>query len=97
MSGKKLQAIGTHGQDDLDEILQPRKATPAKSGRHRYCKRHSSYFCPCVAAHRYKKNDPRGNPALWDEAVEKRKAKDADRKAAAKAEYDERMAREESA
>jgi hypothetical protein len=45
MSGKQLQAIGVHGQD---EFLESRKAKPFRTPRHRYCKKHRTYFCPDV-------------------------------------------------
>jgi hypothetical protein len=45
------------------------------SVKRRYCKKHASSFCPCVAAWRYKKNDPRGDPKVWDKAWAEMQAK----------------------
>lgn len=57
----------------------------------RYCRRHSSHFCPCVRPSMYRKGDKRSDPTLWDRAVEERQAKATAKREEARLEYEERM------
>lgn len=60
-------------------------------GKHPYCKRHGSYFCPCVRPEMYRAGDKRNDPALWNQAVEDRQAKAAAKREEARLEYEERQ------
>lgn len=91
MANQQLEAIGVHGQESPADILRRPKAKGHPSGSHPFCQRHGSHFCPCVRPEMYRPGDKRGDPALWDKAVEDRRAKDAAKREEARLEYEERQ------
>ena len=70
MSHKQLEAIGVHGQDD--NVLRRKRVMPTRTRRHRYCKKHRSYFCPDVWD---KYPDKEKALAAWNEEEEKYRAR----------------------
>lgn len=65
--------------DFFKGVEQPSKPPSTPSGKHPFCRRHSSHFCPCVRPDLYRKGDVRGDPEHWDkvqqEAREKKEAR----------------------
>lgn len=72
MANQQLQAIGVHGQESREDVLQFRRADGGGTGRtYEFCHKHRSHFCPCVYPTLYK--DPTAATAEWDAAEEERK------------------------